>query len=907
MDRVQKDNLRIGLEFMPQTPIYPSSFTAFVEAERLMQLADDNFIPAYASSNIKVLPYQIAAARFALRSSYLKGCILCDEGSLGKTYEALLIIAQKCYEGFGNILIVLPTNLVKQWQDKIAESFSLPFVLWEERKDNEKTKSIKEFFVNAEIDNNYSFRDEKPRTRNLYIATYDEAVKDAAEIEKYDWDIVVFDEADFLFKPENKSVMTLKKAVGNAFKLLLTPTPITMSIMDIYGLIHFIDESVLPNAEAFYNRYFRHEERYPELASWVSQFSFRTLKKQVAQYVGFTNRIPLMIYYDLSSEEQQLYKLIDEYLDLKNKSAYPEMDKYRLTLLFYHMAASSPQALANMLEAPLKRSAGEENRLLFELQIKALGLQKNSKALSLLATLKKIFANLKAQKEKQKAVVFVENLATLDMLYKFLIENGYKTLKFKDNEALEQFRADDDVQILITTDIAAKGLDIEYCPVVVQYDLLYNALEMEQRICRCHRLGQKSDVIVVNMLNRQNIADVRIIELINKRALQFGGIFGLSDEIIGNFDLSLDDVLKLRRRPDKIQSEIDETIQSHRAENQQIVERAETALFTTFTKDIADKIMVTPQYIAEKSAEIREDLWRFSAYFFMSRFPDDFDIDHQNHTIFLKPGKEAPLLFYYNQRAYYSNKKYGLSPDFKPEACRITLLSKMADGIYTDFRWYPSGTLKVDADIEPCEISFYEVELRTDNMNGQKSSPYCRGRYLKTYKVLRGKTKSGRLLLEEECFKLLSLPVLECVEEGKLLTYWLNHKDNKISEIDDLSAEIITSYIAGRQMSIKEDAAIIQLKSSRQKAKLEDGLADLRAEIKNLRSNMSSVNDTLEELKLKKQITLRERELKKQEETLYIEQMKVDVEAEKEIDDLLDKKYLFCQFYELFTIQMQGK
>lgn len=897
---------------MSEFSTFPSRFAAFAEAARLMQLADDNFIPVYASANIKVLPYQIAAARFALRSSYLKGCILCDEASLGKTYEALLIIAQKCHEGKGNILIVLPANLVKQWQNKIADAFALPFVLWKERDQSDKKKTIEEFFVNTRVDPGYYIDENQKPQRHLYIATYEEALQDAVEIEKYNWDLVVFDEADFLFKPENKSVITLKKAVGSAFKLLLTPTPITMSIMDIYGLIHFIDESVLPDAEAFYNRYFRHEERYAELSSWVSQFSFRTLKKQVEQYIGFSKRLPLMVYYDLSSEEQEIYKLIEAYLSLPVKEAYPEMEKYRLALLFYHTIASSPAALASMLEAPLKRSGGEENRLLSEMQLRALKIGQNSKAVSLSVTLKKIFTHLKSQKETQKAVVFVENLATLDVLYNFLTENGYNILKFKEEADLAKFRTDNSVQILLTTDIAAKGIDIEYCPVVVNYDLLYNALEMEQRICRCHRQGQKSDVLVVNMLNRQNMADVRVLELINKRTLQFGGIFGMSDDIVGNFDLSVDDVLKLRRRPDIIQNEIAQTLQSHREENQRIVDMAETSLFTTFTKEIADKVIVTPQYIAEKSAEVRDDLWRLVVYFLETNFPQQFDIDHNTQTIFLKSEQEAPVLFYHNQRAYKSNKKYGMAPDFKPEAGRITLLSTMAFGIFHYISCFSHGELMVDADIEPCEMSLYAVELRTDNMNGYHRSPYARGRYLKLYHVLRGKTKSGRKLSDAECFKLLSLPVLECIENGKKdypEPYWMinNNRDRKVPEIEDISKEIIARYIDERQTSVKDDALLIQLKASRAKSKLEDSLSGLRSDIKSLRDKMYQVNNQLDELLLKKQIKTQELELKRKEEGLFLDQAQIDVKAENEIEDLLDRKYLFCEFYQLFNVQIRGK
>lgn len=139
----------------------------------------------------------------------------------------------------------------------------------------------------------------------------------------------------------------------------------------------------------------------------------------------------------------------------------------------------------------------------------------------------------------QKAIVFVDNNTTLDNLYMIFRQNGYNTLKYKDNDTLEKFRNEEDVQILVTTDTAAKGLDIEYCPVVVNYDMIYNSIQMEQRICRCHRQGQKSDVLVINLLSRENFADVRMLELINKRTLQFNGIFGMSDDIVGNFDTKI--------------------------------------------------------------------------------------------------------------------------------------------------------------------------------------------------------------------------------------------------------------------------------------------------------------------------------------------------------------------------------
>ena len=92
---------------------FRTQYSALIEAKRIEDLSNDkNFLPVYVSSTAKILPYQIAAARFALRSDFLNGCILCDEGSLGKTYEALFIAGQKWFEGKENILIILPPILL---------------------------------------------------------------------------------------------------------------------------------------------------------------------------------------------------------------------------------------------------------------------------------------------------------------------------------------------------------------------------------------------------------------------------------------------------------------------------------------------------------------------------------------------------------------------------------------------------------------------------------------------------------------------------------------------------------------------------------------------------------------------------------------------------------------------------
>ncbi len=641
---------------MQQTP-----FHAYYTARKLDSLTDDALLPAFASADIAVYPYQIAAAQFALRSQHQKGVILCDEGSLGKTYEALIIAAQLWYQGRDRQLLVLPPNLIRQWTDKLDNSFTLPYTLIDSEENHQ---------TNGGFDQS-----------GLVITTYDFVVSRADEISRIQWDLAIFDEASVLAKShtgENKTSNTLKPATATAFKLLLTPTPITMSIMDIYGLIHFIDESVLPDSDEFYKRYFRKPENYPELTRWTSKYAFRTLKNQVTEYVGFTERLPHVISYALTTEEKALYILVEQYLRMPAKAAYPKMDAYELSLMVYHTLSSSPQALRKMLEPALARLvAGAERDLLCAVSEASAAIEANGKSKALLTTLKNCFAHFKQLKLPQKALVFTDNRTTQKVLCDSLSKSygvlSYSGANSRDYAVLERFRGDEAVQMLVSTDEAARGLDMEFCPLVINYDLLYNAVEMEQRISRCHRQGQASDVLVVSLLSHDNFSDVRILELINKRVAQFDGIFGMSDAIVGNFDAKLDTVFAQMRTAEEIATGFTEALAAHEPENKRLVAQTEDMLFTTFTKSVADKVTVTPQYIADQTAEINTELWALVKWFF-ERYNvengETYVIDNAAQTITALCGVDKlPRLFYYwtnsGNRPYKSLKAYGMAKDFK--------------------------------------------------------------------------------------------------------------------------------------------------------------------------------------------------------------------------------------------------
>lgn len=848
---------------------FQSVYAAFIESKRLETFVDDKtLLPVYASSTAKIYPYQVTAARFALRSDYLKGCILCDEASLGKTYEALLVACQKWYEGKENILIILPVNLLQQWFRKLKKDFpTVPFEFWN------TPKTL-------------------PEVDGITITSYDFATKYADTAKTKLWDLVIFDEADILSKPENKSVQILKEIAGQAFKLLLTPTPITMSIMDIYWLIHFIDESVLPNEDWFYKRYFRKPENYPELTEWVSQFCFRTLKCQTTDYVNFSRRIPITVNYRLSKEEKLLYKLVSAYLLSEDKIAYPEIDNYNLNLLFFKALSSSPRAFEHILEGAAKRTYGQEKAVLEEIKRLTNEIFINSKTSELLKILKTTFNHLKSMKVPQKAVIFVENSLTFDYLYKIFLGQRFNVIKYKDNDTIEEFRFDDEIEILIANDNAAKGIDLEFCPVIVNYDFPYDSIKVEQRICRCHRQGQESDVLVINMLSSENFYDVRNLELINKRTFQFNRIFGMSDDIVGNFDTKIKEVLTNFRHKNAVQQAFEENLGVNRVSNEELAKKSEDMLFTTFTKSIADKVSINPKYIEEQIDEINQDLWEVVKYYFSNQ-RSYYLVDDKEKTLTRKENDGNNFLFYYNTgsatRPYEGREKYGLSKDFKPHYNRITYTSPIAKGLFNKWNWtfFKEAKIYVNTDIEPLTIGFFEVNISSNEG------------FLQTKHILIGQTLSGEILSEERCKEILNLPV-EKIEEDKKYASGLEFNIDK--------NQIIEDYLLSKQGSFAYEVERIKLIAGRKKSALEFSLKDLKTEVDELKKKLNGkITDRLEELKITKSMRVLENDIRKRENDLFFDIAQIDVDTEEEIKTLTEKSRFRTSSECFFTLYFEGK
>lgn len=561
-------------------------------------------------ASVDLNPHQIEAAMFALHSPLSEGVILADEVGLGKTIEAGIVLCQKWAERNRRLLVVCPASIRKQWATELAEKFNLPAVVLDSVSFREMQKQ-----------GNARPLDQ----RAIVIVSYHYAARMREELRFIPWDLVVIDEAHKLrnaYRTSNKVGQALKWATEGRKKLLLTATPLQNSLMELYGLSTLIDEHLFGDPNAFRSKYVNASGDLGELRQRLSTFCKRTLRKQVLEYVRYTQRRALTRPFRPTDDEQGLYDAISRFLQRKDTYAIPTRQRHLTVLILRKLLASSSHAIAGTLEALRDRLtamrsvqheqeswAGDllnavemeddildewldtdeqpesvpqpidprrlhsEIEELDQLAKRARSIGTDTKTRALLTALDIGFAELTKMGASQKALIFTESRRTQDYLRSFLESNGYRgrIVTFNGTNTgdanreiyerwaatnkvtglatgsrsidirsalIDEFR--DNAAIMIATEAAAEGVNLQFCSQVINYDLPWNPQRIEQRIGRCHRYGQKHDVIVINFLNERNEADQRVLELLTEKFKLFDGVFGASDDVLGTVESGVD-------------------------------------------------------------------------------------------------------------------------------------------------------------------------------------------------------------------------------------------------------------------------------------------------------------------------------------------------------------------------------
>ena len=319
---------------------YHAKYFAYELTKRCSSDSIEKLAGAVAGAQVDLNPHQVDAALFAFNSPLSKGALLADEVGLGKTIEAGLVLSQKWAERKRRILVITPSNLRKQWHQELTEKFFLPCRILETKPYNAaiKTGNFKPFETSDEI----------------VICSYQFARNKAADVANTPWDLVVIDEAHRLrnvYKPSNVIANTLKLALKDRHKLLLTATPLQNSLLELFGLVSFIDELAFGDLQSFREQYsnLSQEQVFLSLKQRLKPVCHRTLRRQVTSYIPFTKRHPLVEEFTPDEGEDRLYHLVSEYLQRDNLHALPASQRSLMTLVLRKLLASSTFAIAGAL------------------------------------------------------------------------------------------------------------------------------------------------------------------------------------------------------------------------------------------------------------------------------------------------------------------------------------------------------------------------------------------------------------------------------------------------------------------------------------------------------------------------------------------------------------------------------
>ncbi len=696
------------------------------------------------NSTIDLTPHQIDAALFAFQNPLSKGAILADEVGLGKTIEAGLVISQLWAENKRKILCITPASIRKQWQGELSDKFFIDsFIL--------DTKTYKQ----CQKEGNELPFNQKDK---VVICSYQYARRMERDIALVDWDLVVIDEAHRLrnvYRSDNKIARSIQKSTAQRKKLLLTATPLQNSLLELYGLVSFVDERIFGNLESFKAQFIQHsdvfddipvlsddakttaqmraERLFNDLKQRIAPIAHRTLRRQVQQYVRYTKRSSITIDFTPSDDELELYEKVSEYLR-KPSFGVSASNSALLMLVIRKILASSSFAISDTLGKLIERlkkvretqypepdvNLAEDFESLEELQddwaeagdpqagcvyplpksskelslkdkvhfremitdeIKQLedyrklakSITENAKGNALLQGIEKAFSQAKQLGSPRKVLVFTESRRTQQYLKELLDKNGFAdcTLTLNgtntdpaskallkqwkerhqtdgkitgivsaDTRAaiLEEFK--DRAQILLATESGAEGLNMQFCNVVVNYDLPWNPQRIEQRIGRCHRYGQNYDVVVINFLNTANAADKRVLELLKNKLNLFDGVFGSSDPVLGALESGVDiekaiaDIFQKCRTEQEIQQAFD-NLQTQLSDTiAQATSQTKSKIFDNFDEDVQKRIKGLDKALG--------DLTQYESYmlaFLQAVLGKSFSYDPNTHSVFITTPK----------------------------------------------------------------------------------------------------------------------------------------------------------------------------------------------------------------------------------------------------------------------------
>ena len=456
--------------------------------------------------------YQIETARKVLRQ-FGGRALLADEVGLGKTIEAGLILSEYLARGMvQSILVLTPASLVSQWQGELASKFGISSITTD---DDSRQQNPEEFW-----------------TANQRIVASLNTAKSAKHyplVTSRNWDLVIVDEAHHL-KNRNTLNWKLVNALNKRFMLMLTATPVQNSLVELFNLLTLLKPGLLKTEADFKREYVSSKNgripKNPEkLRSLMREVMIRNTRSLVD--VQLPKRFATTITVTPTESERKLYQDLSNFL----REHSEHLDKFSRTSLLMR-AGSSVNALVESLKNISKRLPSDELKTLTR---RAAQIKQVEKARSLVELLKK---------SSQKTIVFTTHKATSAYLAKTFTEAGIEFAEFLGDMSLKQKDASieafrDSVPVLLASETGGEGRNIQFANAIVNYDLPWNPMKIEQRIGRIHRIGQTQDVFIFNFCLKDSIEEY-ILRILHDKINMFELVVGEIETILGNVDDEFD-------------------------------------------------------------------------------------------------------------------------------------------------------------------------------------------------------------------------------------------------------------------------------------------------------------------------------------------------------------------------------
>jgi SNF2 family DNA or RNA helicase len=452
--------------------------------------------------------YQLQAARTVLRRMRGRG-ILADEVGLGKTIEAGLVLSELRMRGLADqVLVIVPAGLVDQWRDELERKFGLPTTIAQSGSTPARDTGI---------------------DRPVTIASLAAARRDPllGRLTGTNWDLVIFDEAHRLRSPRSASGK-LARRLRARYLLMLTATPVENKLSDLYQLVSLVAPGLLGTPAQFRAKHGAASvESKPrnleELRARTREVMVRHRRSEVA--VMLPPRLAETTLVAPGIDEAGLYADIVR----RVRAAATGSGRSRLALRgLTRLAGSSPAAAAPTLAKLGWNDLAERARAIPE----------PDKVRVLVELLRRHVTR------GEKVLVFTGFRQTLDVLVAAVERAGQSSAVYhgsltraEKEAAIAKFRAD--TPILLSTESAGEGRNLQFCHVMVNFDLPWNPMQIEQRLGRLHRVGQEHDVTLTNLVCRGTI-EQRVMHVLEAKINLFELVVGELDMILGRVDDDFD-------------------------------------------------------------------------------------------------------------------------------------------------------------------------------------------------------------------------------------------------------------------------------------------------------------------------------------------------------------------------------